>query len=357
MTERLLFKLLCCELWNKPFDEEMSLEAFVEVMQLAHKQTVSGLALNPIPLSHLNDSWETISKFISRSLKIQKRNTTINHELADFAQLCKKNGIDYLVAKGQTIGIYYPHPMLRMSGDIDFQIKDSYETVKPQLEQVLSITLPASMPEKETSFKRNGILYELHTDLAEFGSKRNRRLWAKLMDQAWKADYQVEVNGTAVRTLPPTLNVIYTFYHLFHHFIREGVALRQLCDWTVLLHKLRNDINRDELIDILKKLDLEKAYRAFGWVLIDRLGLPESDFPLQIEEGDKRWAEPIVKHILTGGNFGKDYHKVKTTGLLFKLETLLMEVKHSLRYYPLAHTEIRMMIPQSIKINLKLLFA
>jgi len=355
MTEKLLFKLLSCELWGKSFDEEMSLEVFEAVMQLAHQQTVTGLVLNPIPQSQLNDSWTTLSKYISRSLKIQKRNTIINHELADFATQCKDKGIDYIVVKGQTIGIYYPHPMIRMSGDIDFLIKDDYATAKGQLEQRLEIQLPPTMVEKEISFQRNGTLYELHVELVEFGNKRNQQLWSKLIAKAWQKEYCVAVEGTPIRTLPPTLNVVYTFYHLFHHFIREGVALRQFCDWAILLHHLRNEINRDELAEILRSLDIDKAYRAFGWVLIERLGLPEQDFPLPIEEKDKRWAASIVKHVLSGGNFGKDNHKAETVGLRFKLETLWIVIKHSIKYYPLAPTEIRMMIPKLIMINVNLL--
>lgn len=355
MTEELLFKLIRCELWGKPLEESVPNDVLVKVMELAHRQTVSGIVLNPLSEREGGDDWELVSKYISRSLKIRRKNTAVNHELADFARCCQQAGLNIIIVKGQTVAAMYPHPMLRMSGDIDFLIRDSYQDCKEKIEAIIGTHLPERLKEKETSFKRNGTLYELHEQLLIFGSKRCNQYWQRLVDESWKEHHTVCVDGVPIRTLPPTLNAIYIFCHLFLHFIREGVGLRQLCDMAIQLHAYRNEIDRQELAVILEQLDLKKAYRAFGCVLVDKLGLPEESFPLCLEPSDKKWEDSIVKDIFKGGNFGKEHHKAQI-GLKFKFETLRLVLRHCIRYYSLAPTELRLFVYKLLKINVRLIF-
>ena len=159
-----------------------------------------------------------------------------------------------------------------------------------------------------------------------------------------------------VRTLSPTINAVYLFLHLYFHLIREGVSLRQFCDWAIMLHHYRNEIDRDALIEILLQLDMIKGYKAFGTILVDELGLPEEDFPLSLADEDRGMKGKILEDIFKGGNFGKHNHKAKSA-IGFKFETFCMAVNNSIRYYSLAPSEMRMMIPKMMKINIKLLIS
>ena len=151
------------------------------------------------------------------------------------------------------------------------------------------------------------------------------------------------------------MNAAYLYVHLFFHLIREGVSLRQFCDWAVNLHVYRERIDRQMLTDFIQRLSMLNGYKAFGSILVDELGLPEDEFPMTISEDDRRWKKKILDDVFRGGNFGKQNHQA-SSALGYKFETLCMAVRNSFRYYKLAPSEMRMMIPKMIGINLRLLF-
>ena len=353
-----LFSLLRFALWGEPFQGEVSKQEFAQILKLAKEQTILGLVFDVLKdvkvEGTLNKSlvFETIG--LTEQLKHQ--NAIINRELCSFANRSQDAGLKYLVVKGQTIGCLYANPELRAAGDIDFLIPE-YLNGNLDFNRVFTdVEIPKRISEKEYGFESNGVTYELHIRLIDFGCKKHQAVWENLIAEEWEKNYFVEIDGMKVRTLSPTINAVYLFLHLYFHLIREGVSLRQFCDWAIMLHHYRNEINKDALKGILLQLDMIKGYKAFGTILVDELGLPEEDFPLSLADEDRGMKGKILEDIFKGGNFGKHNHKSKST-LGFKLETFCMAVNNSIRYYSLAPSEMRMMIPKMLKINLKLLFS
>ena len=353
MIQKLLF-LLRYALWGGKPKDPISAKSFLEILKLAKEQTILGLVFDVLKdvkvEGTLNKSlvFETIG--FAEQIKLQ--NTKINKELISFAQSSQKYGLNYVVVKGQTIGCLYTNPQLRAAGDIDFLVPD----ISSQLSEVFpGIKFPATLKEKELGFEYNNIPYELHLRLTDFGCKKHQRIWENVISEEWIKEYYVEIDRVKVRTLSPTTNAVYLFLHLFFHLIREGVSLRQLCDWAVMLHHYRNEIDKDTLENILQQLDMIKGYKAFGTILVDELGLPEEEFPLPLAEEDRGMKKKILEDIFQGGNFGKHNHKAKSA-LGFKMETFRMALNNSIRYHSLAPSEMRMMIPKMLRINLRLLF-
>lgn len=350
-----LFSLLRFALWGEPFQGEVTKEEFAQILKLAKEQTILGLVFDVLKdvkvEGTLNKSlvFETIG--LTEQLKHQ--NAIINRELSSFANRSQDAGLKYLVVKGQTIGCLYANPRLRAAGDIDFLVPD----ISSHLSEVFpDVQLPAIMKEKELGFEYNHVTYELHTRLIDFGCKKHQKVWENLIAEEWGKNYFVEIDGVKVRTLSPTINAVYLFLHLYFHLIREGVSLRQFCDWAIMLHHYRNEIDKDVLKGILLQLDMIKGYKAFGTILIDELGLPEEDFPLSLADEDRGMKGKILEDIFKGGNFGKHNHKAKSA-IGFKFETFCMAVNNSIRYYSLAPSEMRMMIPKMMRINIKLLIS
>lgn len=360
-----LFALLRSALWGEAFTGELSGDEFARVMKLAKEQTVPGLVfdvLKDMKIDGLQNK-AFLFEILGLTERIKHQNLLINQELISFAQRSNEVGLDYLVVKGQTLGCLYSNPALRSSGDIDFLVPD----MSPSLSEVFpNVQFPKQMKEKELEFEYNHIIYELHTRLIDFGLKKHQRVWEELMKEEWSpvksdaggmkedsGDY-VEIDGVKVRTLSPTVNAVYLFLHLYFHLIREGVSLRQFCDWAIFLHHYRSVIDRDRLTVILSQLDMVKGYKTFGCILVDELGLTNEDFPMPLAEEDRQLKGKILEDIFHGGNFGKQNHKAKSA-LGFKMETLRMAVRNSIRYHSLAPSEMHMMIPKMVRINLKLL--
>ena len=98
-----------------------------------------------------------------------------------------------------------------------------------------------------------------------------------------------------------------------------------------------------------------KAYRAFGCILVDKLGLVE--FPLLIKEKDRIRSKTILKDIMKGGNFGKKRKEIHVHGWKSKMRTMRFTFRNCFRYFPVAPTELSLMIPKLTWLNLKLIFS
>ena len=359
MTE--VLELLRCVLWRHKYSGTLSAIDFMQVMSIADKQTVLGLvfeALKDRRLEGITDK-KPIFEGMSKAEKIKRQNHLLNKDLVGFVNKCDQLEIGYLVVKGQTIGCLYPKPELRQPGDIDFlfPVESDYETQRAKMAQIFPKTqLPEKMLEGEVGFKHNGIIYELHTSLRGWAKKKHQKIWDDLMEQEWKELHYVEIGGVKVRTLSPTMNAAYVFIHLFFHFIREGVSLRQMCDWAIVLFHYEKEIDRERLMKILIDLDMLDAYRAFGVLLVDDIGLESQLFPFQLGEEDRVWRKFIIGDIIRGGNFGMLHHK-SSGSWKYKMETMRIAIRNSFKYYKLCPSEVGGMIPRLVKGNLRLLFS
>lgn len=361
----LIMGLLRCALWNSYYDNILSLDSVNNGLKHAEQQTILGLVFDVLKDKRVEGQTDKkpIFEAMAKTDNIKRQNALINKELTDFANKCNQQGIDYLVVKGQTIGCLYPKPELRQAGDIDFLFpvdstvnrdKD-YAFQRVKMAKIFpDVQLPHKMKEYEVGFKHNGVLYELHTSLRGWAKKDHQKIWDVLMEQEWKEQHFVEIDEVKVRTLSPTLNAAYVFIHLFFHFIREGVSLRQLCDWAMVLHHYKNEIDKDKMLEMLLDLDLFDACCAFGTILTDHLGLPVKEFPLPLGDNDRKWQDKILKDIFGGGNFGKLHHQAHSSWK-FKMETMRIAIRNSFRYYSLCPSEIGGMIPRLVKGNLRIL--
>lgn len=348
----LLLSLMRSALWGDSFERKLSPKEFKDVLLLAEEQTVFGLVFEILSKQIIIGCEALVFDSIGKIEGIKLQNQLTNRILVDFIQLMHKNGVDVMVVKGQTIGGLYPNPSLRMSGDIDYLIKKEYVCVKESIEKTKCIELPDKLILKEYAYIWKGIPFELHRSLLDFACKKHQILWEHLVRTTWEEAYYLEIDSVRVRTLPPTLNAAYVFLHLFFHFIRGGVSLRQVCDWSMVLHQYRQVIDWEFLHDILVRFDVLNAYIAFGYILVEDLGLSKDAFPFPLAIEYRSFKLRILTDIFKGGNFGRQNHKARNT-LWYKMETMTFVLRNCIQYYKLAPSEMRMMVPLFIKINFR----
>ena len=163
----------------------------------------------------------------------------------------------------------------------------------------------------------------------------------------------VMINGKKIKTFEPNIYAVYVFVHLFFHFIREGIGLRQMCDWAIILEKYKAEIDELRLNNDLEALGIKTAYTVFGEILTKYLGLKY--FPIVRTKKCHISSEKILQDILHYGNFGKPSRVNKKNGWKFKMETMSRTFRNCWNYWQLAPTEILLMIPKLIMLNIRLL--
>lgn len=301
----------------------------------AEQQAVSALVLETIVRNKVQVPEDLYYEMIGLLFQIQQSNRQVNDELKAFAGLMDRGGVAYVVVKGQAVAAYYPDPLLREAGDIDYYCDaEAFPKSMQLIQDTWQLTPERGDSHYHVNFDRHDVAFEGHFELTRFYSKRRDGYWRQLLQA--DTGSQVTVDGVVVRTLSPTLHTLYVFLHLYHHLLELGVGIRQFCDWAVLLHYCRDQIDQDALRRHLKALGMERAYRACGSILVSRLGLPAEEFTYALTDRDRQYAERILDVVFYRGNMGKYNKQSGFSGWKHNIEATGIKVSHFMKFMPLA---------------------
>ncbi|MGI6223214.1 MAG: nucleotidyltransferase family protein [Prevotella sp.] len=322
-------------------------------MKTARKQTVGGVLCSGLMHHNVKLNKYDAAKLLLLLRKLENENHKINTELASLVALLNDKGIKYVVVKGQTIACRYPYPDTRAPGDIDFYCdSENFERARQVLVEEWNVEFEEEDNESEQhlAFTHNDVIFEMHFCLYKFASKRLQKLFNEKIDGA--EPLFVMVAETQVPVLPPSLNIAYTFLHLWHHMVEIGVGLRQFCDLEVLLVELADSGNQDEvrkLCEFLDELKFTKAFQAVEYVLVDKMGLSSDKLPIPLAKNSKRYEKDILDIVFTRGNFGKYGRKTEIrSGWKYYLESMFIKMSHYSRFFSLSPRENLAVLSKSI---------
>ena len=337
------------ELWEEPLGCSVSADDVDEVLRIAHELNVAGMAANAIVRNQLPVGDEGAMQAWGLQKKHEQDHIGMNEEIVFFTDFLDRRDLKYYLMKGQSYGVLYRYPAMRTIGDIDFYCpEENYEHVQQAIEEKLGITMAHNKSEIHDNFDIEGFQFEMHSRLTSFSYHGHQRYWEGLVKRELNASpFSIAINEKQVTTLPPTLNAVYVFAHIMEHFVEKILLLKQLCDWAVLLHANRDEIDRDALERNLSQLGLLKAYRAMGAWLISKLGLPADDFPLALSETDDRWVELLTQDFIYWIERRRQMQKIKGTaaGVRHSLRTAGIVVRQSLHFFRLAPMEMFCRVP------------
>ena len=282
---------------------------FNEVYRLAEEQSVVGLVAAGI--EHIKDvkvPQEMALKFAGSALQLEEKNTAMNKFIAVLEDKMREDGIYAILVKGQGIAQCYERPLWRACGDIDFLLNDgNYERAVNFMQPLASYHEAEYKDEKHIGFIINSWVVELHGSLISgLSSRIDRTIDEVQRDVFYGGDVRSWRNGSTQVFLPGINNdSIFVFTHFLKHFYRGGIGLRQICDWCRLLWTFREEINKNQLEKVLRRMKLITEWKAFGALAVDYLGMPSEAMPFYSPDIKwKRKAESICYFILEVGNFG-----------------------------------------------------
>ena len=346
----IFLSLLRSELWQTPLELTLSHSEFLSVYELASKQAVLGMIANSLIRNNISLEREDAMKMLVVQSRVAAINKTVNSELVSLCNLFADNNIDSIVVKGQTIGRFYPNPLARTPGDIDFYCD---EKNLPKLISAMAATWGIHTEGKPTEqhyeLIHNSIILELHHCLMKFASDKSQKIWDEMF-RSLTPTY-VEVDGCAVPTLEPTLNVLYTFLHLYHHLIELGVGLRQFADVAILLKAHHEAIDKKRFYGWLDALDFRKAFDIVQLILVKVLGMEEKYAlsSLSLDKDSLRAMNQFMDVVWFGGNFGFHGHNRR---FKFKAQYFFVTTYRKLqlyyRFYRFSPREIKASIFSSI---------
>lgn len=311
--QNLFFNILKSSLWGTEFVQDtkgLSRNDVMAVLRMAKSQTVLGMVANEIMQTSslsciLNEADKAgLKRFVMSNLATGQM---LNNSLVSIVQELHKYEIDPVLLKGQGIAKYYPVPELRQCGDIDIYI--GQEKFEKACEVIGAMSAPedhqGDIPSLKHFHTRIGSAFiEIHRFTDVYWPRKYDRVYQQISD-AGMHSHLVPLDFAGVPVMSPSVdfNVFFIFNHFWHHFIADGVGLRQLCDWVRLLHVNHGKITLDYLSDVLCKMKLMKEWQVFGYIAVNTLGLPAGEMPFYDPKCEKT-ADKVLELIMLEGNFG-----------------------------------------------------
>ncbi len=376
-TVRLFFKLLRFGLWGSSEDvseAERKSESIVpeggeikalnltedldwkQLYRLACEQTVAGYVAVGLEQyvaemkqnqSDRNASRPTVPENVIQAFKkikfsIGLSNYRMNDFLANLIKELEEVGIEPLLLKGQGVAQNYLSPEVRQAGDIDLLLhREDYEKAKMLLiPKADNLEIEASSS-KHLGMHFGNIEVELHgTVHGNFGSKFNTYLDKKQDELFIKKNFRHWCyNGVEISMPSADFDALFIFIHFLKHFYFGGLGLRQICDWTMFLHKNLQHIDRAELENDIKKLGVLREWQTFGCFAVKYLGLPEEEMPMYNSKYTKN-SDRIRDFLIASGNFGnsrgyRDYSK--DCYIVRKVKSLFIKGGYIINFLPVFH--------------------
>ena len=227
-----------------------------ELYSFASKQALLGLCFEgierlgkeyPEELKQNPIGRELLMTWMGKAQQIRRQNVKVNSVAGKLFAMLREDGLRCCVLKGQGNALMYSNPYSRTPGDIDVWIDASRERIMEYAQKKFELGDDIRLQHLETSL--DGVPVELHF----FPCSMNNPIYHARL-QKWfrrNADLQRShivrlPDGAGDIAIPTTaFNVVYQLTHLYHHFFDEGIGMRQIIDYFLVV----NDFSKNVFLD------------------------------------------------------------------------------------------------------------
>ena len=227
-----------------------------QLYSFASKQAILGLCFEgierlgeeyPEELKQNPIGRELLMTWMGKAQQIRRQNVMVNGVAAKLYSKFREDGLRCCILKGQGNALMYPNPYSRIPGDIDVWIDASRERIMEYAQKKFELEDDIRLQHLETSL--DGVPVELHF----FPCSMNNPIYHARL-QKWfrrNADLQCShivglSDGAGDIAIPTTaFNVVHQLTHLYHHFFDEGIGMRQIIDYFLVV----NDFSKNVFLD------------------------------------------------------------------------------------------------------------
>ena len=281
-----------------------------EVYRLATEQSILGLVLAGLEHSDVKPPQMMLLQWIGEVQMIEQRNKAMNQSVAELVEKMRGADIYAILVKGQGVAQCYEKPLWRPSGDVDLLLSEvNYKKAKELL-----LPLSSSNKNEERYSQHLGMsigqwYVEIHGSLRTgLSAKVDKEVDAAQNDVFIGGNMRFWQNGNTQVFLPaPTEDSFLIFTHFIKHFYKEGMLLRQVCDWCRLMWTYRESLSYGKLETWVTRAGLIEEWNAFAALAVMHLGMPEDAMPffnnnnnLNVNELLNKKANKIEEFILGG---------------------------------------------------------
>lgn len=226
---------------------------------------VSGLPEECQPPRAVKIQWALSVEAIENRYELQRKTSAL------LAELWAENGIQTIVMKGLAVGTYYPVPAHREFGDLDCFLGEHYE-LGNQLSEQIGAKVNRDYY-KDATIKYRGLMVENHRFFLPIrGSRKVKALERHLQKIALDGRTSF-VPDTKLIVPTADFNALFLTMHGMNHFLTEGIKLRHILDWALLLKAEQDSINWQEFYEWADRMHLTRFADALTAISVNHFGL------------------------------------------------------------------------------------
>jgi len=294
-----------------------------ELYAIAKKQALLGVLFHGIRRlpKELAPEQKILMQWMVMAEQIRKQNIRL---FLDSVKVCKNfenKGFANCILKGQGNALLYPDPYMRTPGDIDIYLTGGRKKIMKYVDRVCPtqvmryhhVDFPVMKTAIEVHFTPSYMFCPIY-------NQRMRKWFEEVMGEQCNHRVSLPDGYGEIHVPQASFNVIYILSHLYRHIFTEGIGLRQLLDYYLVLVKWHTDLTNltdsnkslpqmtqintdlDALRHKLKYLGLWKFAQAVMYVLHEVFGLSEDRMIAPMDEREGRF---LLDEIMRGGNFGQ----------------------------------------------------
>lgn len=303
--------------------------------QLSARQGVLAIVWNAI--GTLADKGElTPEQMPDKALKLQWALSAekIKNRYNKQRQLAKKladafaeDGISSYVLKGLAISGYYPTPEYRECGDLDCYLATTKEDGEFVCRYDDGNEVAAKIGAKvEIGFYKHshinykGLMVENHAFCTAIRGSRDRKALERHLQHLLATKPSTPIEGTHLLRPCADFNALFLTAHSFGHFLTEGIKLRHILDWALLLNAEQENIDCKSFYEWCDRMHYTKFVDALTAISVEYLGLVVKN-PLIRTQSDLR--DKVLEDVLFGE---RSIHNTSTS----KFKKRLMIIRNRL---------------------------
>ena len=224
-----------------------------QLYSFATKQTIIGICFDGI--RRLSEEYpeelkknpierDLLMTWMGVSQQIRRQNMKVNGVAAKLYSMLREDGLRCCILKGQGNALMYPNAYSRNPGDIDVWVNASREQITEYAKKHFELGDDIRYQHIETSV--DGVPVELHF----FPCTMNNPIYNARLQKWFKRNADLQCSnvvslpdGIGEIAIPTTaFNVIYQLTHLYHHFFDEGIGMRQIIDYFLVVNDFSKNV-------------------------------------------------------------------------------------------------------------------
>lgn len=304
LEQKILLSLLSSALTKTPvaLPEDAENINWQLVIKEATLQAVALMAVDTAALNKFITKADYRKEF-RKAYLVSLNNAQVENSQNKLVELLDKHNKPYVILKGTAAASYYPSPMLRHLGDVDFLIdpKD-----KDEISQLLLNDGYERYHENHAChvvFKKPKEHLEMHFEVVGIPTGIAGKKIRKFFKNAVLSSKTVTGKDIQFRAPSDVYHAVIILLHMQHHMLGEGLGLRHLTDWACFVQKTADaPFWHKELLPFLREVGLFTYAAVMTKTTAIYLGI---SCPVWADGVSNELAEQVIEDILAGGNFGK----------------------------------------------------